>query len=179
MRRGHVIILGWVAACEASAPPAFDLRREQALKEGVMAAPAPQVELPRLAAGLLPSLASSVLAASPVPVLVPERADLLATAQATRGEGWYSLAMATDGVMVVVRGSRRAKSRPALEAQLVPQDEPAVTSTHGIFTLSFLRSDVAYGIDVECKSGEADPRCADATFVRQLYDDLRRVEWAP
>jgi hypothetical protein len=92
-----------------------------------------------------------------MPVLVPARAEWLASATWVTGPGWYTMNMRDDRVDVSVHGASTWTAAPAGMAA-APTTPWQTTVVDGITTVSFLRYGVAYTVDIECRALPAASR---------------------
>lgn len=131
---------------------------------------------PGLDPGALGDRALAELKGSPVPLLVPDRAELLEGARITTGEHWAAASLQGPGHTVYLQGTRVRHVAPKIEldepGDALTRKEHVVSRTHGVVTLAFERFGVGYHIDVECAAPMEDERCTEGAYVRELYDAL-------
>ena len=132
----------------------------------------------RLVLGALPDAERAKVAASPVPVLVPNDPQLLAAGKVVVDAHWYSFSARVDGLTVTVAGNRAAH---VIEEMPKPQPNRSIRTTQGFVTTnegvreaSWLENGVAYVVDVECYARD-DARCAGDDFVLQAAEGLKFV----
>lgn len=112
---------------------------------------------------------------APVPVLLPDDDELLASAHITVGDGWYAASMSGADHTVALRGSHRMHQMPGAsgkkEGDKRRAEEHTLSRTHGIVTLSFESFGVAYAIDVECERPMENPLCVEDDYVFSLAEE--------
>lgn len=112
------------------------------------------------------------------PLLLPERPDLLETAQVVIGPHWYTVSMKGQDFGVVVSGNSASIYVPGMavapEAAAAPE-APRITRVHDIVTLSFAAWGAAYDMDIECLGGVEHPLCGDDLLAFDLLATLRHI----
>jgi hypothetical protein len=112
---------------------------------------------------------------APVPALVPDVAELHASATATTGEHWYALSLDGDQHSVYVSGTRHVTVVEGLELvdeQPDLEDDFRMTRTDGIVSLAVNAFGAAYTIEVECARPGTDERCIEDDYVVSLANAL-------
>ncbi len=112
---------------------------------------------------------------APVPVLVPNRPELLKVGKVMAEENWYAFNASHDGITVTVGSSKivhRYDDVAATKGKHTVRGVPGfVTRNEGIWTASWRERGFYYALDVEC--GEpSDARCNDETLLLELARDL-------
>jgi hypothetical protein len=115
------------------------------------------------------------LTALPLPVLLPDDADLLSRAEITTGARWYAADIPLDGAGLFVTGSAAAVRLPNQAAISEPAGGLLLTRNEGVVTLTFRAYGVAYAVLVECASPFHDPRCTEDDYALGLAAHLGRV----
>lgn len=132
----------------------------------------------RLALAALPTDARSNVGKSPVPVLVPNDAQLLSTALVSLGDDWYACNTKLEGLTINVQGNRASHAYddlPKLEGtRSIRTSKGFVTTNEGIEVASWMENGVAYAVDVECADRD-DARCLSDDFVLQTAESLKYV----
>lgn len=200
-----IAVLG--AACRQEAPPASvqpgvdPARAPRAEAPTAPQALAPQAPAPQGVTSPSPTAAPTVsaararalldvmrpssraaMAATTVPLLLPDDLGIAATAMVTSGERWVAASIAQGDHTIAIHATREAMSLP-------PGDRPAhrdrlrgvpatVSSNEGVRVATWMEDGVAYMVDVECSRPSEDPRCTQESFVRALVSGLVRVEGA-
>ena len=128
-----------------------------------------------LAVDRLSEQAQGVVGDSPVPVILPDDDQLLASAHITVGDAWYEASMQGDGHSVAINGTHRSHSAPGAggkkeDDHSQPQGH-LLTRTHGIVTLAIEEFGVAYAIDVECENPLENPLCAKDEYVLSIAEN--------
>ena len=123
----------------------------------------------------LDSSAKAKAEESPVPVLLPDDDELLASAHITVGDAWYTASMSGANHSVVFAGTHRVHDMPGSGKKEEKDDRRpeahTLTRTHGIVSLSFESFGVAYAIDVECEEPTKDPLCLEDDYVVSLAEE--------
>ena len=132
---------------------------------------------PRVDPASLSAPQREVVAKSPVPVLLPGSAELVATAHLTAGPNWYAAAMTAPDHSVYVQGNRGSYEygHIALDARgdALTRRPYTITRIHQILTLSFERFGISYAIDVECQRPMDDTKCTEDAYAVSLYEGMR------
>lgn len=161
---GIVGAAAFASAQTADAPTIDDKRQGRVSVQAVTSAP---VDADARAALTEPARAAAD--ASGLPLLLPDDAALVASAQVTSGDGWIAASMQADGLHVAVHGLAVAIEWPSLLAEVGGAlDAVRVAHSHAIWTVSFEAHGMAWALDVECASGPADARCASPDAARGL-----------
>lgn len=138
-------------------------------------------------AAVLPVPARRRLADVPLPVLLPAPDAIggsraYASAVATRGPAWYSVAVPGDDIHLSIFGTREAAVRPDVAASAepapegsVPNDALRIGRTHGIVQATFRRFGASYSVEVECTDPAGDRRCTEDAFLRRLVAAMQRL----
>lgn len=128
-----------------------------------------------LAVDRLSEQAQGVVGDSPVPVILPDDDQLLASAHITVGDAWYEASMQGERHSVAINGTHRSHSAPGVggkkEDDHSQPQEHLLTRTHGIVTLAFEEFGVAYAIDVECENPLENPLCAKDEYVLSIAEN--------
>ncbi len=168
------------AGDNATHPKAADARPTRGVPQAVDTVRAARHPTLR-ATKALPKLARARLAALPdgaPPVLLPDAADLLATARVVTGPRWYTVFMEAATFSVYVAGSSVAIDAPTLDvppAARARDWEPRISRSHGIVTVGFAAFGAAYDVDIECLGGDEHPMCGDDLMALELVRALRRL----
>jgi hypothetical protein len=127
----------------------------------------------QLVARLPPQLRADV-GAAPLPVLLPTTVGLEG-AKLMRGDDWYALWVAQDGLTITLNASGTARVHPHVRGGNLPHtvrgSEALVTQNEAVWTATWIEHGVAYDLGLEC----ADPSmaaCSDDAMVRQLAESL-------
>jgi hypothetical protein len=127
----------------------------------------------------LPEPQRARLAASPVPVLVPRDAALLANAELVVKPTFFALATKTaDRTLTVsLSATTVVHQRPGLPRaegdQRVRGDRPAwITENEAIRSVTWSENGVSYVLELECSAPATDARCADDSALRALAESL-------
>ncbi|MFP4600213.1 MAG: hypothetical protein ACLFVJ_18305 [Persicimonas sp.] len=166
--------------------PDFDPQRERAVKKAWQErTPTPKVSeidwkeaaaQPHLPAGLLDAQDEERLSRSPVPALVPERADLLDGATVTTGPHWYAVSLDGRAHDVYVSGTRMAFEVPSVKLPAERAEDFRITRNELIASLAFNAYGAAYVIEVECARPSEDARCTEDDYIVGLANDLGLVD---
>lgn len=125
----------------------------------------------------LPQAVAHTLAATTVPVLLPDWAAVVGAWQATAEADWYTLTATLDGVTWVVQGDRVATVDPELAPagwQPPTWQQPYLSRNELIAEATFLAYGASYSISVECADPEHDVRCTGDAAVQEAVASLRR-----
>lgn len=165
--------------------PDFDAQRERAVKKAWQErTPTPKVSeidwkeaaaQPHLADGLLDAQQERRLSRSPVPALVPERADLLDGATVTTGPHWYAVSLDGEAHDVYVSGTRLEFEVPSVKLPAERAEDFRITRNELIASLAFNAWGAAYVIEVECARPSEDTRCTEDDYIVELANDLGLV----
>ena len=111
-----------------------------------------------------------------LPLLLPNKPELIATAIMTAGPSWYAASMAQEGFSVVVSGSTRHIRVPGAQADLPEyrKQDLRVVRAEGIAELAFKAYGAVYTISVECENSETDTHCKNDDYIMELADKLLR-----
>ncbi|MGD2184613.1 MAG: hypothetical protein PVI71_00740 [Desulfobacterales bacterium] len=112
-----------------------------------------------------------------LPLLLPNKPELIATGIMTAGPSWYAVSMKHEGVSVVVSGSTRHVTVPGAEATNIPElrkQDLRVVRAEGIVELAFRAYGAIYTISVECADPATDPHCKNDDYILELADKLLR-----
>jgi hypothetical protein len=127
----------------------------------------------------LPEPQRARLATSPVPVLVPHDAALLANAEVVVKPTFFALSTKTaDRTLTVsLSATTVVHHRPglprALGDQRVRGDRPAwITENEAIRSVTWSENGVSYVLELECSAPSTDARCADDSALRALAESL-------
>ncbi len=115
------------------------------------------------------------------PLLLPEDAALLRTAELVSGPTWHAISLKGARFSVSVHAAAAAieiKGMLATPQAPPPLSDPLLSRTHDIVTAHFVAWGAAYDVDVECLGGLEHPMCGDDALVRDLVLSLRRVDRA-
>lgn len=112
-----------------------------------------------------------------LPLLLPDKPELIATGIMSAGPSWYAASMKHEGFSVVVSGSTRHVTVPGAEAPDLPEyrkQDLRVVRAEGIAELAFKAYGAIYTISVECEDPEADTHCKNDSYILELADKLLR-----
>lgn len=112
-----------------------------------------------------------------LPLLLPDKPELISTGIATAGPGWYAVSMKQDGFSVLVSGSTRHVTVPGEEPADLPEygkKDLRVVRAEGIAEVAFKAYGAIYTLTVECENPETDMHCKDDTYILELADKLLR-----
>lgn len=112
-----------------------------------------------------------------LPLLLPQKPELIATAIMTAGPSWYAASMKHEDFSVVVSGSTRHVTVPGAQAVKLPEyrkQDLSVVRAEGIAELAFRAYGAIYTITVECEDPETDTHCTEDTYILELADKLLR-----
>jgi hypothetical protein len=115
------------------------------------------------------------------PVLLPERAGLLRSAEAIIGPSWHAVSMRSSDYSVYVHASARAIDLPGVRrppVRIPSLNVPRISRTHDIVTAHFVAWGAAWDVDIECLGGVEHPLCGDDILVHELLRSLKRVDGA-
>jgi len=133
----------------------------------------------RLPQNLLSNEQSTFVAASKVPVLLPNNAALLNDAIVSVGGDWYAASMNSDEVNVLIDGSSIAVALPDSEPkQNIGLDNFSdnIVKSLGMVEVSFSAYGVNYNVVVECYSHETNPACLETDFINSIVSNLLLAE---
>lgn len=144
-------------------------------KTAAVEAPSWPTAIDQGALSALDAESKAAVARSPVPVLVPNRPELLAVGKVMAEEHWFAFHASKDGVTVHVQGTRIVHKHddvaPAKGNDTLRGVPAFVTRNEAIWTGSWREHGISYALDVEC--GEpSDARCATDAILRDLARDL-------
>ncbi len=131
----------------------------------------------------MPASQQERLAASPMPVLLPETMSQghLEKAIVTTGEHWFAVSSTHDGVTLYIHGMRTTTEYPQLELDKAGEElamRPfSLSRTHQIVTLGFERFGLGYSMDVECAKPMTDTRCTQDDYAIALFESMRLVKF--
>ncbi|HTJ83987.1 MAG TPA: hypothetical protein VL400_19845 [Polyangiaceae bacterium] len=143
-----------------------------------------EVDVDRDVAAKLSPEARRAVGASHVPVLVPRQTGLVDRAILVVRDNFYAAAItggdAFEGVTVNVSATRvahRYRGTPIVHGpdRVRGAREAFVTQNEGIWSATWNENGVGYVVEVECAHPSDDARCADATFVKGIADELAFV----
>jgi hypothetical protein len=112
-----------------------------------------------------------------LPLLLPNKPELIATGIMSAGPDWYAASMKHEGFSVVVSGSTRHVTVPGAEMPNLPEyrkQDLRVTRAEGIAELAFKAYGAIYTISVECEDPENDKHCKNDSFILELANKLLR-----
>lgn len=160
-----------------STPAEVEVARQSATVENRISWP-PASELDREALAALPNDAAAAVDKTPLPVLVVDRAELLAQAKLIAKPKFYALSTSRDGITVSLHATnvahRYGHIAPASGDRSVRGHSAFVTQNQGIWSVAWVEGGAAYVLEVECAS-RPDPRCNDDSFVVELAAGLAYV----
>ncbi len=128
---------------------------------------------PRLDATKLSEGQKQAVERSAVPVLLPDRTDLLEAAVITTGPGWYAASMVKDKFSVALSGNSKVIRIP--DAPQPPElGDPTLkpSKDEGMLEVSFRAFGVYYDLSLECFD-HGDPRCSADPYAIQLMASLK------
>ena len=129
---------------------------------------------PRLDTTRLSEFQKRFVRRSPVPVLLPDRADLLETAAISTGGYFFAASMAEDDVSISVIGASKVILAPGVpEPPVLGDEELTVNRSEDGVGVSFKAYGVYYDLDVECVDPVNDPRCAEDACTLELAESLK------
>jgi hypothetical protein len=144
--------------------------------EALRTAPAGVIDAVALAK-LTPE-AQSAVTRSPVTVLVPRDAALLAAGTVMADKSWYAFHAQVNGVTIAIQGTNVVHAYPEVAPDdgntVLRRGRGYVTVNEGIRTVSFNEEGVAYAVDVECGTA-GDTHCASDAYVLELANGLVKV----
>ncbi len=131
-----------------------------------------------VAVGALDEAAKREVKEAPVPVMMPDDPELLASAVVTRGAHWAAASMAANGHHVSVQMSGQAKVYAHIKPTKGPYQlrghDAFVTHNEGIWVASWIEHGVAYNVELECADLK-DAACQDREAVIALAEGLTFV----
>ena len=123
-----------------------------------------------------PERLRKALADSPVPVLLPDSAEVLRTVEPTVTENWYAVMLEVEGREVTIEGDRVARVSGDLEVPPAGEEQAErkfkVTQTHGVMTVTFTSFGAGYTIDIECEKVNQRGHCTDESFAIDVANSL-------
>ena len=165
------------SGCGVSADPDRPVPSEGATAQAEIAWPE-AAAVDRGVRDALPVAARRAVDRSPVPALVPRRAELLASATVLAREQWYAVSARGEGFTVSIHATRMGHRYPSIQPATGDRSlrgtKAFVTRNEAIWSASWRERGASYTMDVEC----ADPgaaRCADEAFLLELVEDLAYV----
>lgn len=113
---------------------------------------------------------------SPVPVLVPDRPDLLTNARFMAGPVWYAVSIVQDGHGISIHASNRAYQVEGISegSDKSPREDHGyhLTRSEGIPSITFPAFGIAYMIRIVCDVPFQDPRCEEDDYILSLADAM-------
>ncbi len=112
-----------------------------------------------------------------LPLLLPDKPELIAAGIMTAGPSWYAASMKHEGFSVVVSGSTRHVTVPGAETADLPEyrkQDLRVVRAEGIAELAFKAYGAVYTISVECEDPETDSHCKNDDYILELAEKLLR-----
>ena len=156
---------------ERSRGEARSVSAEQSVVEWDKAIKYPRLDVERLSESQRRSVRRA-----PVPVLLPDRDDLLQAAEITTGGYFYAAQMHKEDISVFLNGASKViRARGAPEPPALGDPELTVKRGEGIVRLSFKAFGVHYDLEVSCPDPDNDSRCAEDAYVLDLADHLLLV----
>jgi hypothetical protein len=129
---------------------------------------------PRLDTTRLSEFQKRYVRRSPVPVLLPDRDDLVETAAISTGGYFFAASMAEDDVSISVIGVSKVILAPGVpEPPALGDEELTVNRSEDGVGVSFKAYGVYYDLDVECVDPVNDPRCAEDAYTLELAESLK------
>ncbi len=133
----------------------------------------------RLPLNLLTDEQSTFVAASKVPVLLPNNTELLSDAVVSVGGDWYAASMNSGEVNVLIDGNSITVEVPGSEPVQRTTFEnysDNIVKSLGMIEVSFSAYGVNYNVVVECYSHETDPACLENDFINSVVSNLLLAE---
>lgn len=112
-----------------------------------------------------------------LPILLPDKPELIAKAIMSAGSYWYAASMRHESFSVVVYGSTRHVKVPGAKAPKLPEyrkQDLRVTHAEGIAESTFRAYGAIYTISVECEDPKTDTHCKNDSYILDLADKLLR-----
>ena len=119
-----------------------------------------------------------------IPVLLPGEPDLAAGLRFFPNGAFYAVSSSYNGMSFVLTGAGRAfPLSPATARNLptgdlssrIPADGIVIEQAEAGIDAGFTRYGAAYSINLECAQKTADPRCANAAYIRGVISRLMVV----
>ncbi len=125
--------------------------------------------------GLLSESQQATVDGIDVPVLLPNRVQLLKSMILVPEKYWYAASIDQGEHSIFIEGSAKEAEPPGLGSDNLPlygDYQRSAEQREGIMELDFTAFGIAYTVHVECSDWQHDPRCTEKTYILGIADDL-------